>query len=224
MNHLADSIGWEASLEDETGEESSLAESDAPSSQPVSQPPRRANPPASSHSNTNAGPRASLCTALGELKGTLATSPSATFNLRIVPTNGRPAEAVRLLEKYLEMTPATLDAGDVQVRIADLKSLLTLPGQNGTDIRRLYASAYGALAERKYDRALADSNKVGELAPEFALSNGSRHCFMKPWGTSTGRGRISPATSSLRPTRIRKTMRVCTSRPWKRSGPNMTRR
>jgi predicted TPR repeat methyltransferase len=36
------------------------------------------------------------------------------------------------------------------------------------EVRRLNASAYGALAERKYDRALAAFNKAEDLAPEFA--------------------------------------------------------
>ena len=85
---------------------------------------------------------------------------------------------------------------EVHARIADLKSLLTLPGQNGVDIRRLYASAYGSLAERKYDRALADFTKAGELAPEFALTKWKLACSMKPWGTSIRRARISLATSS----------------------------
>ena len=61
-----------------------------------------------------------------------------------------------MLERYLEMAPDALDAEESRARIADLKSLLTLPGQNGMEIRRLYASVYGSLAERKYDRALAD--------------------------------------------------------------------
>ncbi len=124
-----------------------------------------------------------MCNALAELKGTLATSPSATFNLaNCAETNGRPAEAVRLLEKYLEMTSTPLDAGEVYTRIADLKSLLTLPGQNGVDVRRLYASAYGELAERKYDRALADFNKAGELAPEFALTKWKLALFYEAMG------------------------------------------
>jgi hypothetical protein len=48
--------------------------------------------------------------------------------------------------------------------------LLSLPGQNGIEVRRLYASVYGYLAERRYDRALADLNKANDLAPEFALT------------------------------------------------------
>ena len=74
----------------------------------------------------------------------MASSPAATFNLaNCAETNGRTAEAVRLLEKYLEMSPDALDGGESRARIADLKSLLTLPGQNGVEVRRLYASAYG---------------------------------------------------------------------------------
>jgi tetratricopeptide (TPR) repeat protein len=185
VNHLADSIGLEASLEDQAGEETSVAEADTPSSTPATQAglALNANPPVSPRSNTTAGHRSSLCNALGELKGTLATSPSTTFNLaNCAETNGRPAEAVRMLEKYLEMTPNTLDAGEVHARVADLKSLMTLPGQNGVEVRRLYASAYGSLAERKYDRALADFTKAGELAPEFALTKWKLGLFYEAMG------------------------------------------
>ena len=68
------------------------------------------------------------------------------------------------------MAPGALDGDEAHARIADLKSLLSLPGQNGIEIRRLYASVYESLAERKYDRALTDLNKAGDLAPEFALT------------------------------------------------------
>ena len=179
VNRLAESIGLEASLEDEAGEETSFSEATPSSSELLS-----TNSPATAHNSTSAGHRSSLCNALGELKGTLATSPSATFNLaNCAETNGRPAEAVRLLEKYLEMTPHTLDADEVRARVADLKSLLTLPGQNGGDIRRLYASAYGSLAERKYDRALADFNKADQLAPEFALTKWKLALFYEAMGS-----------------------------------------
>ena len=102
-----------------------------------------------------------------------------------------------LLEKYLEMSPNALDAGEVHARIADLKSLLTLPGQNGVEVRRLYASVYGSLAERKYDRALADLNKAGDLAPEFPLTKWKLGLLYEAMGdVAIRRRRISPATSS----------------------------
>ena len=108
---------------------------------------------------------------MGELKATLVNSPSATFNLaNCAETNGRAAEAVKLLERYLQIAPSALDAEQSQARIADLKSLLTLPGQNGIEIRRLYALVYGSLAERKYDRSIADLRKASDLAPEFPLT------------------------------------------------------
>jgi tetratricopeptide (TPR) repeat protein len=171
VNRLSESIGVEASLEDAGGDEESFSEADAPPAQLVSQASLKTNVPAGMHSNTNASHRSSLCNALGELKGTLAGSPSATFNLaNCAETNGRAAEAVRLLERYLEMAPTALDAAEAHTRIADLKSLLSVPGQNGIEIRRLYASVYGSLAERKYDRTLTDLKKAGDLAPEFALT------------------------------------------------------
>jgi tetratricopeptide (TPR) repeat protein len=101
----------------------------------------------------------------------LTTSPSALFDLaNCAETNGRATEAVRLLGKYLEAAPTALDADETRTRIAELQSLLTLPGQNGIEVRRLYASAYGELSERKYDRAVADLAKARELAPEFPLT------------------------------------------------------
>ena len=171
VNRLSENIGVDAFLEDAAGEEEASSEGGTPSAQPASQAPLKTNVPASTHGNTAASHRSSLCDALGELKVTVVRSPSATFNLaNCAETNGRAAEAVRLLEKYLEMAPAALDGDEAHARIADLKSLLSLPGQNGIEIRRLYASVYDSLAERKYDRALTDLNKAGDLAPEFALT------------------------------------------------------
>jgi tetratricopeptide (TPR) repeat protein len=171
VNRLSESIGVDASLEDAEGGEEPPFETGTPSAQPASQPPPKANAPVSIHGNAAASHRSSLCDALGELKVMLVSSPSATFNLaNCAETNGRTAEAARLLEKYLELAPGALDGDEAHVRIADLKSLLSLPGQNGIEIRRLYALVYDSLAERKFDRALTDLNKAGDLAPEFALT------------------------------------------------------
>ena len=166
VNALADSVGLEASLEDEGGAEESFSETDAPSPesspQPAAQPFLKTERPAVTHSDTRASHRSSLCNALIELKATLASSPAETFDLaNCAESNGRTAEAVRLLEKYLEMSPEALDGRESRARIADLKSLLTLPGKNGAEVRRLYATAYGNLAERKYDRALTRVQQGG---------------------------------------------------------------
>jgi tetratricopeptide (TPR) repeat protein len=175
-NHLVNSIGLEASLEDQGGFEEMLSEagtssSDTPPVPAAAPAPVKTNQPAVTHSDPNASHRSSLCQAMAELKSTLASSASATFNLaNCAESNGRTAEAVRLLERYLEIAPTALDGKESRARIADLNSLLTLPGQNGVEIRRLYASAYGDLAERKYDRALAAFNKASHLAPEFPLT------------------------------------------------------
>ncbi len=194
VNTLADSVGLEASLEDEIGAEESFSEPDAASpeaapAQPAAQPFLKTERPAATHSDTRASHRSSLCNALMELKGPLAGSPSATFDLaNCAESNGRTKEAVQMLEKYLEMSPAALDGGESRARIADLKALLTLPGQNGVEVRRLYASAYSALAERKYDRALTAFTKAGDLAPEFALTKWKLALFYEAMG-DIGRAR-----------------------------------
>jgi tetratricopeptide (TPR) repeat protein len=174
VNQLTDSIGLEASLEDKGGVEEPFFDdgtSTVTSVQTATPVAAKTSIAVGARGDTHAGRKASLCDALGELKNTLANSPSATFDLaNCAESNERTAEAVRLLEKYLEMSPGALDAEESLARIADLKSLLTLPGSSGAQIRRLYASAYGGLAERKYDRALAAFVKADGLAPEFALT------------------------------------------------------
>ena len=171
LNHLVDSIGLEASLDDEFGEETSATDADPSPDSKTLTASQTAVAPTRTSSGTNNRHRASLCNSLGELKGVLTTSPSALFDLaNCAETNGRATEAVRLLGKYLEAAPTALDADETRTRIAELQSLLTLPGQNGIEVRRLYASAYGELSERKYDRAVADLTKARDLAPDFPLT------------------------------------------------------
>ncbi len=190
VNQLADSIGLEASLGDDGGAEELSVESDTvafedatdasqgagstkqaqpakPSAQAAGAKGGRPTA-ATAHSDISASHRASLCNALSESKSALSGSAAATFDLaNCSETNGRTAEAVRLLEKYGELAPKALDAEEARARVADLKALLTVEGPNGAEIRRLHAAAYGALSERKYDRALASFAKAEDLAPEF---------------------------------------------------------
>jgi tetratricopeptide (TPR) repeat protein len=167
INHLSESIGVDAFLDDEEGSEETLPDDVTPV---PTQPAAKSAALLTSHAS-NASHRSSLCDALSQIKGALASSPSVTFNLaNCAESNGRTTEAVHLLEKYLELAPNALDGNDVRARIADLKSILTLPGPTGINVRRLYASVYESLAERKYDRALADLNKASDMAPDFALT------------------------------------------------------
>ena len=169
INGLLESVGVEAYLEDAGGEEDSASEA-SPSSAPPQQS-LKTNTTASTHSNISSNHRSSLCNELGELKSTLAGSASEIFNLaNCAESNGRAAEALKLLQKYLEIAPAALDAEEAHLRIADLQSLLSWTGPNAVEIRRLHASGYNALAERQYDRALADLKKASDLAPEFPLT------------------------------------------------------
>jgi tetratricopeptide (TPR) repeat protein len=170
VNTLSESIGVDASLEDSLGSDEQFAEEER-SPQVAEASLKISASVAARNGNTTAGHRASLCTALGEMKGSLASTPSGAFNLaNCAEINGRDAEAVKLLEQYLEMSPEALDRKEIRVRIADLKSLLSLSGPKGSEIRRIYASLYGSLAERRYDRSLADLNKAAAVDPDFALT------------------------------------------------------
>ena len=171
LNRMLESVGLNASLEDELGAEpeESFSDSDSPASvAPVS---LKASIPSTTNSHSVAGHRASLCTALEGYKENLVSSAAATFNrANCAESNGRPTEAVHLLQKYLELAPDALDATQVQTRIAELQAELALSGPGGAEVRRLYASAYSYLAEGKYDRAMAAFMKSKDLAPDFALN------------------------------------------------------
>ncbi len=171
VNRLVESVGLEASLEDDLGEEQEESFSDA-ASPALSQTAIKTSSSLGTSTQTNLERKSSLCATLDELKDTLANSPAAIYNrANCAQTNARPTEAVKLLQKYLELSPNALDAADVRIRIAELQSLLALPAPNGQEVRRLHASAYGYLAERRYNRALAAFNKANELAPDFALNH-----------------------------------------------------
>jgi tetratricopeptide (TPR) repeat protein len=179
VNTLAEGIGVDASLEDSLGEDSlgdaeAFSEGDTATPVQVTAATLKTNATPTQPiraGNTGVGHRASLCTALGELKSTLAATPSGAFDLaNCAEINGRDAEAVQLLEKYLEMSPEALDRKEIHVRIADLKSLLGVTGQKGIEVRRVYASLYGSLAEHRYDRSLADLKKAASLDANFPLT------------------------------------------------------
>src|SRR5258707_2946107 len=83
VNYLADSVGLDVSLEDEGGSEESFSAPDtSPSSsteiaslQPVAAAPLKTTRPVNGHNDASASHRASLCNAMAELKGSLASSP-----------------------------------------------------------------------------------------------------------------------------------------------------
>jgi tetratricopeptide (TPR) repeat protein len=173
FNQLVESVGFEASLSDEEGAEeetTSFVETDTPNPKLVSEKSFASTPaPHASHSVITR--RSSMCTALEELRGAAASSPSAIYDrANCAEINGRPNEAIRLLQKYLELSPHALDADSARARIAELQSLVALPEQKGAEVRHQYASAYGYLAERKYDRALAAFSRARESVPDFPLT------------------------------------------------------
>ena len=169
VNLLTEGVGMDASLTDDQGEEKETAFSD-PALVNVSQTSANASSPSKTRSYTAASHRTSLCNSLEELKGTLANSPSLVFDrANCAEDNGRPAEAVKLLQQYLELAPNALDAAHVRTRIAELQSLIALSGPNAPEARHLYTSAYGDLSERKHARALAAYTRASQLFPEFPL-------------------------------------------------------
>jgi tetratricopeptide (TPR) repeat protein len=173
-DQLVEKIGIEASLEDDLGEEApeESFSADGSTSPAVSPASLRTEQSSNTDTRTNLGHPSSLCSELNDLKTVLADSAAAIYDrANCAETNGRPKEAVLLLQKYLELSPNALDADEVRTRIADLQSLLAIPAPSGVEIRRLYASAYGYLGARRYHRALTAFNQAKDLAPDFALTH-----------------------------------------------------
>lgn len=175
FNHLVDTVGFESSLEEPSLDDTLNVEDDRSFSAgdsaagSVSQAafkqvlPKTSGHPAA-HSKSN------MCAALAELKDRI-TSPSAVFNsANCAEIAGHPEESVRLLQKYLDSAPHALDSDRVRARISELQSLLALPDPGGNRLRKMYASTYGYLAERRYDRALAELQKAQSAAPDFPLT------------------------------------------------------
>ncbi len=152
VNQMIDGIGFEAFLEEAPPE---LRQPGDPSPT-VSKSARRS---------------VSLCQALAAFKGPIAQTPAITYNLaNCAEDNDRPADAAKLLARYLEAAPAANDADRVRLRIVKLNELSALPGPKGVQVRGLYASSSRSLESRKYDAALADMRKSAEVAPDFAPS------------------------------------------------------
>ena len=164
LDRLLDRVGIDAVLAD--GQQS--AEDDPPATAPA---PSRSTDSSAPRLHSVAARRASLCANLDTFKGSLAGSAPAVFDrANCAQSNARPAEAARLLQHYLELSPNALDAADIGQRIAELQAQLALPDTNGAEVRRLYSSAYSDLAEGQYDRALASFTRAKELAPDFPLT------------------------------------------------------
>ena len=164
LNRLLDKIGLDAVLGD--GQQS---EDDAPPAAAPASANAQISSPVNIHSV--AARRASLCAVLDTFKDALASSAPAVFDrANCAQSNGRPSEAARLLQHYLELSPNALDAADVKQRIAELQSQLSLSDSNGAEVRRLHASAYSDLAEGQFDRALASFTRAKDAAPDFPLT------------------------------------------------------
>ena len=174
INTFIGNVGWETSLEDQNGEEEqegSFAEAGGTAPQIPSPVALKTSDSRNAEILPTAVRNSSLCTALDDAKTTLANSATVAFDrANCAETNGRPAEAVHLLQKYLEMSPDALDAQNVHARMNDLQSLLTLSGDNSLEIRRQYSAAYGYLASRRYNRALASFKNASQIAPNFPLT------------------------------------------------------
>jgi len=172
FDHLAETLGNGSTAEDELGDEEVLVEGDAPdptASMRGGAAKFTATDPVRSGKSSRFS---SACTALQNLKDTLANSPAAVFDLaNCAEDNNRPDEAMRFLRRYLELAPNALDAVRVNQRIAELDALKALATQSGVQVRALYAAAERSIEEHQYDGALIAFTKAAELLPDFPLTH-----------------------------------------------------
>lgn len=118
-----------------------------------------------------AAPAAGLCTQMKQVQAGLLKNPAMLFNLaKCAESEGRLADAIRLLTEYGQAAPKAADTDDVQARLVVLKALSALPDPKGALVRTLYASAAKHVEARGYDQAIADYVKADEGHPAFAES------------------------------------------------------
>ena len=118
-----------------------------------------------------AAPAATLCAQMKQLQTGLLKNPAMLWNLaKCAESEGRLADAIRLLAEYGQAAPTAADGDDVQAQLVVLKALVALPDPNGTLVRTLYASARKHIESRGYDLAIADYQKAAEAMPQFAES------------------------------------------------------
>lgn len=172
FDRLTQEIGVEASLEEGESADNESSFSDTPVPQLVSETSFVATTTASRSSHSVPSRRSSVCSALEHIEGNGPASSSAVYDrANCAEIHGRPGDAIKLFQKYIDLAPASLDADIVRAHLVELQSLQALPGQKGVEIRSLYAAAYAHLAERKYDRVLAAFSKANDLAPDFPLTS-----------------------------------------------------
>lgn len=182
VNSLVLNVGFESTLEEDPAPPEprpQTAADPAPNAAGVVQaaalvPVVASNPApiAATSSNGSSGKKAnrkSLCEALEALKSQPNPSPALAFDrANCAENNGRLADGAQLLTQYAQLSPKAADIERVRLRIADLTVLASLPEPQGSQVRTLYASATCAMAEGKYDVALADYNRASTVAPDLA--------------------------------------------------------
>jgi thioredoxin-like negative regulator of GroEL len=116
-------------------------------------------------------PATGICTQMAQLQAALPKNPAMLFNLaKCAESEGRLADATRLLIEYGQAAPGAVDAEDVQARLIVLRGLSALTDPKGDQVRALYLSAQKHVEARGYDRAIADYQKADEAIPEFVES------------------------------------------------------
>lgn len=187
MNKLVQNVGFEATLEEDPAppEQRPDAAADAASGPSATSAPvveaaslapvvaikPAAAPSSSSNASGNgkAAHRKSLCQAIDALKSQPNPSPALVYDMaNCAEDNGRLADSAQLLTRYTQLSPKATDLERVHVRISDLTALASLPEPEGAQVRALYGAATRALAERKYDAALADFQRASQVAPNLA--------------------------------------------------------
>jgi tetratricopeptide (TPR) repeat protein len=116
-------------------------------------------------------PEVGLCAQIKAVPASLVGHAAMRFNLgNCAESEGRLADAARLLTEYVEAAPAAADVDEVRARLVVLNSLSALADPQGTVVRTLYASAAKHVEMRRYDQAIADYQKADEAIPEFTES------------------------------------------------------
>jgi tetratricopeptide (TPR) repeat protein len=138
-------------------------------------------------------PAGGLCTQIKQAQAGLLKHPGMLFNLaKCAESEGRLADAIRLLTDYGQAAPKAADSDNVQARLVVLKALAALPDPKGTVVRALYVSAAQHVEARAYDQAIADYQKADEAVADFVESKRRLALLLE------AQGQIEPARTYWR--------------------------
>lgn len=133
----------------------------------------------------DATPGTSLCRQLQAIPTSLSTSPAVHLDRAFcAESTSRFDEARTELDAYIHLAPNALDVSDMLRHRELLSAILSLPAADSAKLQSLYAVAWTAARNRRYDQVDAAFLEAARTVPEFPESLRQRALLAEARGDS----------------------------------------